>query len=226
MHYAVATSVAYLQSTYGESGTAYRWSHGPLKQVDAEVWLDSLAAMAEVESGGCDHRISNPGDLLGSGSISSYRILQASRWRFEEPDEEGRSGGVDMSYAQLARTMGGCPENLIGGRFKVLSILTTATQLGFVREVCNPSLDPEAAAAPIQRLLPPGMTANTATSGEVAQQVAAHQFKLFFGREAEADELDEARVAGEECALTRCTAEEFARPYCFALLSSSEMLFY
>jgi hypothetical protein len=34
------------------------------------------------------------------------------------------------------------------------------------------------------------------------------------------------QVAGAGCALGRCTSEQFARPLCFALLSSAEHLFY
>ncbi len=41
----------------------------------------------------------------------------------------------------LARTLGGCPENIVGGRFRVVSILTTGTQLSFVGDLCNPTRD-------------------------------------------------------------------------------------
>ena len=46
------------------------------------------------------------------------------------------------------------------------------------------------------------------------------------GRSPDATELAEAREAGTECARTLCSAEEFARPFCFALLSSAERVFY
>jgi len=226
VHHAVLTSVAYLQSTDGLSSAAYPWTRGPLKQVDAEVWLNSLAHMADRDIGDCDHRISNPRAFLSTGSINAYRIVDASDWRFSEPDENGRSRGVDMSYAEVARTLGGCPENLISGRFKVLSILTTATQLGFVQEICDPGMKGSRKAAPIARLLPEGVTPNTATTPDLARRIAAHQQRLFFGREPTEAELTDAAEAGAECAAAVCTAEAFARPYCFAALSSAEMLFY
>ena len=126
----------------------------------------------------------------------------------------------------MARTLGGCPENVVGGRFKVVSILTTATQLNFVDALCNPTGSPKVQGAPVDRLLPSGMDARKAVSGEIAAQIADHQYRQLLGKVPTAEELGEATSAGEECALTRCAAEEFARPFCFALLSSAELLFY
>ncbi len=220
VHYAVATSVAYLQSAEGASSSTYRWTYGPLKQVDAEVWIDSMFRNTGYSLPGCDHRISQPEDLLRSGSVAGYRLLQSSRWKL---DEEGE---VDERYAELARTLGGCPENVTGGRFRVVSILTTATQLSAVQTLCNPALDPEVQGAPVEKLLPEGMGANRAVNADLAAEIATHQYRMLLGRSPDASELAEAREAGTECALTLCSAEAFARPFCFALLSSAERVFY
>ena len=220
VHHAVATSVAYLQSAEGASSSSYRWTYGPLKQVDAEVWIDSMARNTGYSLPGCDHRISQPEDLVESGSIAAYRLLQASAWKL---DEEGE---VDERYAELARTLGGCPENVVGGRFRVVSILTTATQLSFVQNLCNPQLDPRVQSAPVEKLLPAGMSPSRAVSADVGAEIATHQYRMLLGRSPDAVELAEAREAGTQCALTLCSAEEFARPYCFALLSSAERVFY
>lgn len=220
VHYAVATSIAYLQSHAGVGANAYRWTWGPMKQVDAEVWIDSMSQLAGFEAGACDHRISEPEDFLEAGSLSAYRLIQNSRWGF---DEEGE---IDTAYSDVARTLGGCPQNVVGGRFKVVSILTTATQLNFVNALCNPTQDPELPGAPVARLLPAGVDARKATTGELAAQIADHQFRQLLGHVPSVEELAEVRSAGEQCALERCTAEAFARPLCFALLSSAEMLFY
>ncbi len=220
VHFAVATSVAYLQSAEGEAPSTYRWSYGPLKQVDAEVWLDSLARNTGYTLPACDHRISRPKALLDAGSVAGYRVLQESLWKF---DGEGK---LDERYAQLARTLGGCPENVVGGRFRVVSILTTATQLAFVQELCNPSLDPKVPGAAVERLLPEALSARAAMTPEVGERVATHQYRVLLGRAPEALELTEAREAASECARENCTAEEFGRAYCFALLSSAERLFY
>ncbi len=220
VHFAVATSVAYLQSNAGASTARYRWTYGPLKQLDAEAWIDSMAELAGFQTASCDHRISQPESLLEGRSVAAYRVLQNSRWKM---DDEGE---VDTSYSEVARTLGGCPENVVGGRFKVVSILTTATQLNFVNALCNPAGDAENAGAPIARLLPGGVDARKAVTAELAGQIADHQYRNLLGHVPIAEELAEATSAGEQCALTRCTAEEFARPLCFALLSSAEMLFY
>jgi hypothetical protein len=220
VHYAVATSAAYLQSAEGASSSAYRWTYGPLKQVDAEVWIDSMARNTGYELPGCDHRISQPEDLLDSGSIAAYRVLETSRWKI---DEEGE---VDERYTELARTLGGCPENVVGGRFRVVSILTTATQLSFVQTLCNPTFDPETKGAAVEKLLPEGVGPKRAVNADVAEQIATHQYRVLLGRSPDDAERAEAREAGTECSKTLCSAEEFARPYCFVLLSSAERVFY
>jgi hypothetical protein len=220
VHYAVLTSAAYLQSAYGATSTGYRWSYGPLKQMEAEVWIDSMARNTGFTTPGCDHRIAQPEILLRQGSLSGYRVLLDSRWKF------GERGRLDESYANLARTLGGCPENVVGGRFRVVSILTTATQLAFVGDLCNPGMDGDVEGAPAERLLPEGVGASVAMSAELGGQIAAYQYRTLLGRPATEEELTEARAAGAQCASTRCSAEQFARPLCFALLSSAERLFY
>jgi len=220
VHYAVLTSAAYLQSAYGTTPTSYRWTYGPLKQMDAEVWIDSMALNSGYATANCDHRISQPENLLRNGSIASYRVLQSSRWNI---DEEGH---IDESYANLARTLGGCPENIVGGRFRVVSILTTGTQLAFVGDLCNPTLDPDVKGAPLERLLPEGVEAARAMTPDLAGQIALQQYRMLLGRAPTDEELAEVRSAGAQCALDKCGAEAFARPLCFALLSSAERLFY
>ncbi|MET0402568.1 MAG: hypothetical protein ABW123_09205 [Cystobacter sp.] len=220
VHYAVATSAAYLQSAEGAATSTYRWAYGPLKQVDAEVWIDSLAQQTGYALPACDHRISQPESLLNAGSIAGYRVLAESRWKTNE------RGDVDKRYSDLARTLGGCPENVVSGRFRVVSILTTAMQLSYVRSLCNPTLDPKVQGADAARLLPEGMSARLAVDADVGARIATHQYRLLLSRTPDATEVAEARVAATECALSQCTAEEFARPYCFALLSSAERIFY
>ena len=222
VHYAVLTSAAYLQGSSGDmadAGTPFRWTYGPLNQVDPEVWIDSLERSAGVEISDCDHRLNRPDDFLDIGTISSVALLENSDWTVTED-------GVRRDYVNLARTLGGCPENNVGTRFRIISILTTATQLNFVNQICNPGLLPEVADAPIERLLPEGMSPQLAVNGDVAQQIVRHQVGRFLGRAPTAIELADAARHGEACALEVCNAEEFARPSCFAIASSSEMLFH
>ena len=220
VHFAVATSAAYLQSAAGATTSTYRWAYGPLKQVDAEVWIDSLARVTGYALPGCDHRISQPENILKSGSIAGYRVLQESRWKLND------KGTVDERYSELARTLGGCPENVVGGRFRVVSILTTASQLSYVQGLCNPGLDPKTQGAAIEKLLPEGVGTSRAVNADLGEQIATHQYRLFLGRSPDEAERLEAREAATVCSRELCTAEAFARPFCFVLLSSAERIFY
>ena len=218
-HYAVLTSHAYLQSAAGATATEHRWTWGPSKQADVEVWIDSLARMSDrALPGGCDWRVTRPGDLLEQGNPVAYGLVANSRWELNE------EGEVIGDYRRLARTLGGCPANDVGGRFRTVSILNTATQLNFVGQVCDPAQ--QGGGAPIGALLPEEIGPDRAVDTEVAAVIAGHQIRRFFGRDPSAAELDDARRFGEACERQICSARDFARPSCFALLSSAEMLFY
>lgn len=215
LHFAVLTSVAYLQSNTNNTRTAHRWVYGPMKQIDGEAWLDSIKHMTGYDLATCDHRLTRPGDFLESRSIAGVALVENSRWRFSED-------GVDYSYRNRARALGGCPDNSAGSRFKIVSILTTAQQLNFVNEVCDPAL--EGGGAAIERLLPAGVAPDQVLDGEVGQAIYEHQLGLFHSRVPTVEEQDMAANYAAEC--SGCSAVEFARPTCFAMLSSSDMLFY
>ena len=220
LHHAVLTSQVYLQSAMGQTPREYRWTWGPLKQVEAEVWIDTLARATSYRAmpTSCDWRINRPEAFLETGRVSGYALVENSRWEIND------DGEVRGKYRKLARTLGGCPSNDVGGRFKVTSILTTSTQLGFVNEVCDPSMTGEG--APIEALLPPTIGPQKAVTPALAAEIVSHQTGLFYGRAPTPGELEDAKRFGAQCERQVCTAQEFARPACFAMLSSSEMLFY
>jgi hypothetical protein len=219
LHYAVATSVAYRQSAFGETQTPYRWSWGPLKQVHAETWIDSIKQSTGYDLSYCDHRIPETDELEDADRISALSLLTNSRWELDEENE------VRGDYRELAQSLGGCPRNDVGGRFKIISILTTAQQLNFVNQVCDPSLESGSGVA-VSELLPPEINRDKAVDAPTAEAIVNYQTRKFLSRAPSQAELDDARRHGEECARSVCNAEEFARPACFAILSSSEMLFY
>src|SRR5690606_9968671 len=94
-----------------------------------------------------------------------------------------------------ARSIGGCPSNDTGTRFKTISILTTATQLSFVADVCGPA-GTEGAGVPAVNLLPPGMDPNRALDSETAAQILAYQTGVFFSRDPNDWELQIAAQGG------------------------------
>lgn len=220
LHYAVATSQVYLQSTTTEAPTPHRHTYGPLKQIEVEPWIDTVKQTTGYRLSRCDHRLPVPEQMLDSESVSARQLVEASDWDLEDDGD-----GVVDDYRDLARTLGGCPDNGVSGRFTTVSILTTAVQEGFVARVCNPGLD-ERRGVPIEKLLPEGVGADKALTPALAEDIVDHQIRTFFGRAAREDELAEARVNADACAPKPCRAQAFARPVCYALLSSSEMLFY
>lgn len=226
-HYAVLTSALYLQSSECSSSEcegsreALPWTFGPLKQAEAEQWIDSINYALHADAGVCDHRMPDP-DALLDGSVRGHELVAVSRWRMVSGP---RGTSVDRRYADLAQTLGGCPDNLTAGRFKAVSILNTATQEAFVADLCNP-IGAEGRGVPGEVLLPGGLASNTALDEEVAVQVVAHQVGQFFARLPSEEEISMVEAAATRCVPKPCTAESFARGLCYSLLSSSEMLFY
>lgn len=221
VHYAVLTSYAYLQSTAGALPDAPPYTHGPLKQTEAETWVDSLNALVGAELQKCDIRLNRPYDFLRDGSPYGLALVQDSDWTLNEDMD-----GIRESYRDLVQALGGCPDNSQGGRFKITSVLTTANQLNYAGQLCDPSNEDTRQRVSTKALLPSGVDSSDATTEDLAAKIFDHQTRKFLARPASEEELTRARVHGAACAETRCSAEEFARPVCFALLSSAEMLFY
>ena len=227
LHYAIGTSFAYLQSSKGGDASERRWTYGPYKQIEVEGWIDSIKATTGADLARCDHRLPHPEDYLetdreddGSDTgLSGWALalVRNSRWELSGELE------VEDDYRNLARTLGGCPSNEVGGRFTTISVLNTAVQESFVAEVCGIG-DTDGVA--LDRLLPQGVSADAVLDDATADAILAYQQALFLGRSPDEEEIEEARAAASQCNPAPCTASAFARPVCFALLSSSEMLFY
>ncbi|MFV8752604.1 DUF1549 domain-containing protein [Nannocystaceae bacterium ST9] len=225
VHYAVATSVAYLQSSQGYDGSKFRWAYGPLKQAPAEAWIDSVKRTTGTKLGTCDHRIPFPEDLLYDSEGNplngwAFALLNNSRWVIDNQRE------VVRDYQYLAQTLGGCPSNEVSSRFTTVSILGTAVTEAFVAEVCDPAVANQGNVAEISILLPEGMNRDQVLDETVAQDIVARQTRLFYGREPTEFELEAAVDYADQCTPKPCDAEHFARPVCFALLSGAEMIFY
>ncbi len=221
LHFAIGTSFAYLQSNEGASATDLRWTYGPLKQIQVEGWIDTIKHTTGARLAECDHRLPHPEDYVGEDSLEeaggwAYALVNHSRWAINDERE------VINNYRNLARTLGGCPSNEVGGRFTTVSVLNTAVQEAFVAEVCG--IGGGDNGMEMSRLLPEGVSNTQALDPALARNILAHQQRLFLGRSLSATEEQLADEAATSCGT--CDARTFARPACFALLSSSEMLFY
>ena len=221
LHFAIATSIPYLQSATGGVSSQWPWINGPLKQAQVETWIDSITQFSKVDLGQCDHRISYPEDFLEEESTGWARaLLRNSRWPVDDNDE------LQTGYRNLARTLGGCPSNEVSGRFSAISILNTAVQEGLVIELCNPGGQRGRNSMNIGALLPVGVDPKQKLDVSLAQDIARHQVSTFFSRQMTATEIEQIDIAANACTPAPCNAEIFARPLCFALVSGAEMLFY
>lgn len=221
LHFAILTSAAYRQSNQQVLGAELPFARGPIKQTNAEVWVNSINELLSLPSSQCDFRVNRPRELIDSEGPFGLGLVANSDWVL---NEEGTD--IQGDYRDLTRTLGGCPDNSQGGRFKVVSVLSTANQLNYAGRRCDPTLEQNEERTDVQLLLPTGVSPDAAVTSDLARQIVRYQTEHFFGREATAEQLTAAEGHGESCALSQCSAEEFARPVCFALLSSAEMLFY
>lgn len=216
LHYAVLTSIPYLQSAYGTTSTDHRITFGPLKKTPGAPWIKSISDQVGVTLGSCDHRISLPQEFLNQRSPSAIALVRKSNWSMRNNNQ------IDGTFRDLARTLGDCQDNDPSGRFSIISVLTSGAQISFAADVCGPGEAGDMAAS-IGALIPDSMSSDTATNADIAESLLRYQSDKFFGRPPTADEVNDIRVAGEGC---NCSVEEFARPLCYAMVSSAEMLFY
>lgn len=223
LHFAIGTSAVYLQSSSGGAATERRWTYGPLKQIQVEGWLDTIKERLGWQLSQCDHRLPHPEDYVGEDAeeegVNAWgrAMVRHTRWDVDGDRE------VVRDYQSLAQTLGGCPSNEAGGRFTTISVLNTAVQESFVAQVCGIG---DEDGVELAKLLPDGMRGSAMLDDETAAAIATRQFRLFLGRSPSEDEIGEFQGWASQCTPAPCDAAAFARPVCFATLSSSEMLFY
>ena len=135
---------------------------------------------------------------------------------------------MDERYASLARTLGGCPENIVGGRFQRGEHPHHRHPARLRGRPVQPRDGPKVQGAPLEKLLPGGRERPPARwTARLAEQIATHQYRTLLGRSPTPEELAEARDAGTAVRRHPLHAPRSSPgPLCFALLSSAERLFY
>lgn len=222
LHYAVATSVLYRQSAVADESSPFVWTYGPLKQIDAQGWLASVAGPGKDKLWPCDRRISFPGDFVNEKGSNGWTksVVRNSAWVLDAQDK------VKMTDANLARNLGGCPTRESGPAFRAVSIVNTALQEGFVRSVCSGQDDDRGLAFTTQWLMGQGGQASQALNLDLAKKILEHQSKHFLGRAASDEEWALLEPHAKGCIAAGCNALEFSQTLCFSVLSGAEVLFY
>lgn len=207
----VLTSVLYTQAQAlrpGDITEAPLWAHGPTKQLQAEPFVDTLAAMTGVNLGGCDFRFAAGYNAQGIFDGRS-RILAA----YSFPTTPGLETGF---YVNTVRKLGGCPggaergepSGLVPAQAKREALLRICTN-AVAQNTLTPRLDP--ALAPELGL----------------PQLLEIQVLRLLGRQPTKDEIAALnKLAAEACPSGRCDYKAVASQLCMALLASSKVNFY
>jgi hypothetical protein len=116
----ILTSVLYTQPASEPAGDSVRWHYGPLKQMIAESWLDSVGKMTGVAMGSCD-----------------WRYAQASP-RWTPPASIPPPGALArFPYQTTARTLGGCPDESTQLRYTDVGVLSAMEQRSLLAAACT-----------------------------------------------------------------------------------------
>jgi hypothetical protein len=206
----VLTSVLYTQAAAlraGDIAEAPLWAHGPTKQLLAEPYLDTLAAAAGVDLGGCDFRFAAGYNAQG---VFDQRTRPSVSYTF--PVTPGFDAGT---YVSTARKLGGCaggaekgePAGLVAAQAKREALL----------RICN---SPQ-----VQATLVPKLEGLAPAQG--LPKLLDHQLQLIFGRPATSPEKALWLMSEPEaCAGGRCDYKQVGSQLCMALFGSSTVNFY
>ncbi len=180
------------------------WATGPVKTLEPEQLLDSVARALARPLGFCDPHTAEPVGRAGTWPL-----------RLRTPQPEDWYGFGRDYYRELGSELGGC----LGAR-------TAPRQHGLKAMFAHIALADRLCEAP-SRLLPDGL-APTDTTPAGIDRLSEHLFPAFLGRRPAADELEAMRTAGTACfAEQRCAnVNGLARETCGALLRSAAFLYY
>lgn len=195
--------------------------HGPMKQLAAEAWLDSVAKMTGVEIGSCDHRFTD----VQAGRPADDSPYEDTWWHPSEfpkdpdPAWAPEQNKPDYDYRDIARQLGGCPDQQGQLRYTGTGVMISIGYAAVANEACMPA-DPGSA-------LFPGDLESLGKSEEDLRHVTDHMVKAALTRSPPDDlvmALDDAVSACRDSA--DCDPINFSQNVCSALLQSAPFIFY
>lgn len=208
------------EGTLEEEGSPDFW-HGPMKQMSAELWLDSVEKLTALDLGSCDHRF--PEVIAGAPAPDAPYELYV--WhpnaypKDQDPIWPAEANKPDYTYRDLARLLGGCPDQESQLRFVGTGVMISLAQSTIAQGVC-------AQVAADSPMLLPGLMSDD-TQAATYEAIADHVHEAITLRPIPAD-LDEA-VADlvDGCAGdAECNAGVLSFHLCSALVGSGDFLFY
>jgi hypothetical protein len=195
--------------------------HGPMKQLMAEAWLDSVEKLTGVEVGGCDHRFTD----VQAGRPTDDSPYEDTWWhpnefpKDDDPTWAPEQNKPDYTYRDIARQLGGCPDQQGQLRYTGTGVMISIGYSGVLSEVCMVA-DPGSA-------LYPGDLESLGKSEEDLRHITDAMVKAALTRgppDELAIALDEAVSACRDSA--DCEPINFSQNVCRALLQSAPFVFY
>jgi len=211
----ILTSLLYTSANaFGEDDAADPddWAppywHGPVKQMDAEDWLRSAAALTGVELGRCDHR---------------FPTVQQGAAGFHPHGYPTTAGGTapDYQFRDRAQLLGGCPDHVSQFREARTGLIAALTQATLTTELC-------AAAGSDSPIYPLQFVEDPTDKTEEALTTAANQVYSAAMVRPIPDEAHAALMTGISGCRDDlgCTPTDFAVETCRLTLKAADFLFY
>lgn len=181
--------------------------HGPVKQMDGEDWLASVARLTGVDLGRCDHR---------------YPVVQSGASGFHPNDYPKKpDNSPNYGFRDRAQLLGGCPDRVASLRELRTGLIAALTQSTITDELCAAAV----AGAPI---FPAGLVVDpndksVATLGAIARFIYSAALVATIPPGADGALTEAVDLCRDD---VTCLPAVFSAETCRAVLKSADFLFY
>lgn len=181
--------------------------HGPLKQMDGEDWLTSIARLTGVDVGSCDHRY----PVVQSGAAGFHPNTYP-----KNPDNSPNYG-----FRDRAQLLGGCPDRVAAFREVRTGLIAALTQSTITDELCA-AADANAPIYPAGLVVDPD-DKSVDTLGSIADFMYSAALVGPIPQGAAAALTDSVGLCRDD---VDCLPATFAAETCRVILKSADFLFY